>query len=109
MCLTDGMQVGELMPVEETALLTAYARALDSRRPHPILGDVLADQVVHQIDYDFAGLGVMGSTERFVALRAKMLDARIRAFTAEHQDAVVVDLGAGLSSAVGSSITPRRR
>jgi O-methyltransferase involved in polyketide biosynthesis len=100
MCLTDGMQVGELMPVEETALLTAYARALDSRRPHPILGDVLADEIVGEIDYDFAGLGVMGSTERFVALRAKMLDARIRAFTAEHQDAVVVDLGAGLSSAV---------
>ena len=100
MCLADRMHRGELQPVEETALLTLYARALDSRRARPILGDALADEVAAKIDYDFAGLGVMGSTERFVALRAKMLDARIRAFTAEHPDAVVVDLGAGLSSAV---------
>jgi O-methyltransferase involved in polyketide biosynthesis len=98
-CLAGHVQVGELAPVEETALLTVYARALDSRRPRPILGDILADEVVGKIDYDFAGLGVMGSTERFVALRAKMLDARIRAFVATHPDAVVVDLGAGLSSA----------
>jgi O-methyltransferase involved in polyketide biosynthesis len=32
------------------------------------------------------------------ALRAKMLDDRVRAFTSEHPDAVVVDLGAGLDS-----------
>ncbi len=100
MCLADYVQVGELTTVEETALLTVYARALDSRRPRPILGDVLADAVVGKIAYDFAGLGVVGSTERFVALRAKMLDARIRTFIAAHPDAVVVDLGAGLSSAV---------
>jgi O-methyltransferase involved in polyketide biosynthesis len=100
MCLTDGMQVGDLTPLEETALLTEYARALDSRRPRSILHDTLADEVVGKIDYDFIGLGVMTSTVCFVALRAKMLDDRIRAFTEEHPDAVVVDLGAGLSSAV---------
>jgi O-methyltransferase involved in polyketide biosynthesis len=37
------MEVGELKPVEETALLTTYARALDSRRPRSILSDTLAD------------------------------------------------------------------
>lgn len=100
MCLADRMDVGELAPVEETALLTQYARALDSRRPRPILGDTLADEVVGKIDFDFAGLGVTSSTVCLVALRAKMLDDRIRAFTREHPDAVVVDLGAGLDSAV---------
>ena len=100
MCFAYGMDVGELKPVEETALLTAYARALDSRRPQPILSDVLADEIVGKIDYDFTGLGVMRSVVCDVALRAKMLDDRIRAFTTEHPDAVVVDLGAGLDSAV---------
>jgi O-methyltransferase involved in polyketide biosynthesis len=94
------MQVGELAPVEETALLTEYARALDCRLPRSILHDSLASDVVGKIDYDFAGLGVMPNTVRFVALRAKMLDTRIRSFIAKHPDAVVVDLGAGLSSAV---------
>jgi O-methyltransferase involved in polyketide biosynthesis len=99
MCLADGVRVSDLEPVEETALLTLYCRALDNRRSEPILGDSLADEVAAKLDYDFAGLGVMASTERFVALRAKMLDTRIRAFTAEYPNAVVVDLGAGLSSA----------
>jgi O-methyltransferase involved in polyketide biosynthesis len=100
MCLADGVDVGELEPVEETALLTEYARALDSRRPRSILGDTLADEVVGKIDYDFAGLGVISSVVCLVALRAKMLDERIGVFITRHPDAVVVDLGAGLNSAV---------
>jgi O-methyltransferase involved in polyketide biosynthesis len=91
------IRVTELTPVEQTALLTLYARALDSRWPRPILGDTLADQVVGKIDYDFASLGVLTSVVCQAALRAKMLDDRVRAFTTEHANAVVVDLGAGLS------------
>jgi O-methyltransferase involved in polyketide biosynthesis len=34
------------------------------------------------------------------ALRAKMLDDRVREFTSAHPDAVVIDLGAGLSTAM---------
>jgi O-methyltransferase involved in polyketide biosynthesis len=88
----------ELTPIEQTAFLTLYARALDSRWPRPILGDKLADQTVGKIDYDFAGLGVQSSVVCQSALRAKMLDDRVRAFVAHHRDAVVVDLGAGLDS-----------
>ena len=94
------MDVGELQPLEQTALLTVYARAVDSREPSPILGDTLADQVVSKIDYNFANLGANRSVVCLVALRAKLLDDRIRAFTARHSDAVLVDLGAGLSSAL---------
>lgn len=93
-----GFDVSDLSPLEQTALLTEYARALDSRWERPILGDSLADRVVGEIDYDFAGLGVSASVVCQTALRAKMLDQRVRAFTAEHPDAVVVDLGAGLDS-----------
>jgi O-methyltransferase involved in polyketide biosynthesis len=95
-----GSQVSGLAPVEQTAFLTQYARALDSRWPHPILGDTLADDVVRAIDYDFAGLGVSSSVVCQTALRAKMLDDRVRRFVADHPDAVVVDLGAGLDCGV---------
>jgi O-methyltransferase involved in polyketide biosynthesis len=95
---SDRVDVRDLSPLERTALLTQYARALDSRWARPILGDVLADEIVHKIDYDFAGLGVPTSVVCQSALRAKMLDDRVRAFTSEHADAVVVDLGAGLDS-----------
>jgi hypothetical protein len=37
------IDVDDLTPIERTALLTLYARALDSRWQRPILGDTLAD------------------------------------------------------------------
>ena len=75
-----GITTTELSPIEQTAFLTEYARALDSRWPRPILGDTLAHEVVGKIDYDFAGLGVQTSVVCQTALRAKMLDDRVRAF-----------------------------
>ena len=93
-----GITTTDLSPIEQTAFLTEYARALDSQWPRPILGDVLAHEVVGKVDYDFAGLGVQTSVVCQTALRAKMLDDRVRAFVAAHPDAVVVDLGAGLDS-----------
>lgn len=101
-----GIATATLTPIERTAFLTEYARALDSRQPRPILGDTLADDVVGTIDYDFAGLGVQTSVILQTALRAKMLDDRVRWFVAKHQDAVVVDLGAGLDSGVYSVDLP---
>ncbi len=93
-----GIATTALTPIEQTAFLTEYARALDSRWTRPILGDDLAHEVVGKIDYDFAGLGVQTSVVCQTALRAKMLDDRVRAFIRRHPDAVVVDLGAGLDS-----------
>jgi len=93
-----GIGTTQLTTVEQTAFLTVYARALDSRWRRPILGDRLADDVVGKIDYDFAGLGVQASVVCQTALRAKMLDDRVRDFVHKHHDAVVVDLGAGLDS-----------
>ena len=95
-----GIAITDLTPVEQTAFVTQYARALDSRWPRPILGDTLADEIVAKIDFDFDGLGVPASAVRQTALRAKMLDDRVRDFVAEHPDAVVVDLGAGLGTAM---------
>jgi len=90
------IDVGGFTPLEETALLTLYARALDSRWTRPILGDTLADEVAGKIDYDFAGLGLVSSVICQASLRAKMLDDRVRRYITDHPDAVVVDLGAGL-------------
>jgi O-methyltransferase involved in polyketide biosynthesis len=87
-----GITTTELKPVEQTAFLTEYARALDSRWRRPILGDSMADEVVGKIDYDFAGLGLQTSVLCQTALRAKMLDDRVRDFIERHPDAVVVDL-----------------
>src|SRR5271163_288369 len=93
-----GIAITELTPVERPTFVTEYARALDSRWPRPIPGDTLADEIVAKIDYDFHALGVPSSVVCQTALRAKMLDDRVRRFISQHPDAVVVDLGAGLDT-----------
>ncbi|WP_246228716.1 class I SAM-dependent methyltransferase [Mycolicibacterium psychrotolerans] len=94
------MDVGDLEPVERTALLTEYARALDASAARPILADPLARSTVDEIDFPFSDLGVTPSVRTLVALRARMLDQRVRDFVTVNPCAVVVDLGAGLNSMV---------
>jgi O-methyltransferase involved in polyketide biosynthesis len=100
------INVDGLNPVEQTAFLTLYARALDSRCQRPILHDSLADDVAGKLNYDFDGLRVPASVRCPVALRAKMLDERVRTFVTEHTDAIVVDLGAGLDNGIVRSRPP---
>jgi O-methyltransferase involved in polyketide biosynthesis len=61
-------------PLEDSLFLTLYARALDNRSPHPILGDAMADELVHALDYDFGQLHIDTNLILNVALRAKKLD-----------------------------------
>ncbi|MGH3100071.1 MAG: class I SAM-dependent methyltransferase [Thermoleophilia bacterium] len=85
-------------PLEDSLFLTLYARALDNRRSHPILGDATADQIVRTVDYDYDNLDVDTNLILSVALRAKKLDQVASEFLARHPDAVGLDLGAGLDT-----------
>src|SRR6202012_1799460 len=95
-----GIAITDLTPVEVTAFVTQYARALDSRWPRPILGDTMADEIVANIEFAFDGLGVPAGAGRQAALRPKILADRLRDFVAEPPGAVVVALGAGLVTAM---------
>jgi O-methyltransferase involved in polyketide biosynthesis len=85
-------------PLEESLFLTLYARAADHRRPHPILDDAMADQIVRTADYDFGQFHIDTNFILNVALRARKLDQIAGAFLARHPDAVGLDLGAGLDT-----------
>jgi O-methyltransferase involved in polyketide biosynthesis len=85
-------------PLEDSLFLTLYARALDNRRPHPILGDATADQIVRETNYDYGQLRIETNLILNVALRAKKLDQVAADFLARHPDGVGLDLGAGLDT-----------
>jgi O-methyltransferase involved in polyketide biosynthesis len=59
-----------LTPIEDTLFLTLCGRALDSRSPRPILGDVLADEIVRKLDYDAARFRLSASPIINIAHRA---------------------------------------
>ncbi|MGW4089336.1 class I SAM-dependent methyltransferase [Nocardia sp. NPDC004750] len=88
----------DLDPIQETLLLTLRARALDATTRTPILGDNRQAELADRIDYDFAKLKLKPSLICGTALRAKKLDDAVRAFTATHRNAVVLDLGCGLDT-----------
>ena len=90
--------------VEETLLMPLYAKALDSRAKHPILGDVKADEIVRMIDNDFEKLRRPGNGNVMVA-RAKQFDEWVRDFLKSNPDAVVLNVGCGLDTRV-SRISP---
>lgn len=95
-------------PAQESLFTTLGSRALDSRLPHPFLGDTMALDVVektgHDLDKMRADQGMIGKIFDLrtmvldVAIRAKRMDEVVRRFAAAHPDGVVLDLGAGLDS-----------
>ncbi|MDR7275007.1 class I SAM-dependent methyltransferase [Catenuloplanes atrovinosus] len=90
-----------LTEARETLLVTLYARALDARAAHPVLGDTMAAAAVDAIDYDFSATGISPQMAPTVAVRARFLDGWVREFLREHDGEVtVVHLGAGLDTRV---------
>ena len=85
-------------PIEESLFLTLCGRALDSRSPHPILADAMADEIVRKLGYDCDTFHLSASPIINIALRAKKLDEVALRFVARHPDAVALDLGAGLDT-----------
>lgn len=92
----------KLSGVEQTALVTLYLRAVESRSKDSILRDGAAAEAVRRLGDDF-GLGSLkmrltAGDRYLVALRARQFDLWAAAFLARHPDAVVVQLGCGLDS-----------
>jgi O-methyltransferase involved in polyketide biosynthesis len=101
------MKLPAFTPAQESLFLTLGGRALDSRLPNPFLGDTMADDIITQVGYDLGRFPVLTtklvdprSRVFDIAVRAKTLDDLVRRFIADHPDAVVLDLGAGLDGRV---------
>ena len=87
-----------LTGAQQTLLGPLHARALDSRRTDPVLGDDAAAQLAARLDFDFSALRLDSGDMMAVVLRAKEIDDRAREFLAAHPDAVVLHLACGLDS-----------
>jgi O-methyltransferase involved in polyketide biosynthesis len=86
--------------VRVTALVELYARWLDSKERHPILGDSWADSVVGRLDFDFSQLESMAVSRFAVGVRSRVLDEWIAEYLSDNPGATVLDLGCGFDSRV---------
>ena len=91
----------ELEGVQKTLSPVLKAKALDNRLPDPILGDVLAEEVMRRLDPDYdKGRFAASQIGLGAVVRAKVFDDWAREFLADHPDAVVMHLGCGLDARV---------
>jgi len=93
-------------PLEDSLWLTLCCRALDNRRPNPVLGDAMADRIVRTVGYDYDRLNIDTNLLLNATIRAKKMDEVASRYLTRHPDAVGLDLGAGLDTRVGRLAPP---
>ncbi len=98
MSFVDKLNARHLKGVCETALIPLFYRARESQRVDAIVRDLLAADLIEQIDYDFSALNPDALDRVFAMMRTRYFDRSARDFLAEHPNAVVVDIGCGLDT-----------
>lgn len=81
-----------------TMLIPLWAKAVEYDRPDALLRDAEAKRMMGLIDFDFSIFAQAKSSQVGCCARAALLDAYTQEFLAQHPDAVVVHLGAGLDA-----------
>ena len=84
--------------LSSTMLIPLWAKAVEQGRAQPLLRDDEAVRMLGKIDYDFGKFAKAKASQVGCCGRAKLLDDMTRHFIAEHPDAVVVQIGAGLDA-----------
>jgi O-methyltransferase involved in polyketide biosynthesis len=90
----------KLTQEKETLLIPLYSKAMESQRPHPILVDEKAQEILGCIDYDFSGLKIPKQSRVTLSMRAKKLDGYVMDYLKEIRSPLVIHLGCGLDSRV---------
>jgi O-methyltransferase involved in polyketide biosynthesis len=88
----------ELGSVQETLLLTLWARAVEATKVDPILRDTKSLEIMEQIDYDFSKLEKAKGSQIGACLRGLMLDDWVKSFLQENPSGTIVEIGCGLNT-----------
>jgi O-methyltransferase involved in polyketide biosynthesis len=89
-----------LTGTQQTALVTLYGKALESRQPDSILADRQADTALQRIDYDFSTLRMHRRDQKSAAVRAKAYDGWVKQILDTWPECIVLHLGCGLDTRV---------
>jgi O-methyltransferase involved in polyketide biosynthesis len=90
----------ELGAVEETLVLPLWARAKDAEMSDPVLNDLYARDIIAKIDYDFSKIETtyMENHQLVWIIRAYQFEKCLREFLENKDNAMVVNIGAGLDT-----------
>lgn len=84
--------------VQQTLLLTLWARAVEANQAEPILKDPKSVEVIEQIDYDFSKLSKAKGSQVSICLRSLAFDNWVTSFLTENPTGIFVEIGCGLNT-----------
>jgi O-methyltransferase involved in polyketide biosynthesis len=97
--MTEKISVNTLAGVPETLLVPLYARAQETQRPDAICHDPQAVAMMAKIEYDFSKFADTGAASSLgIAVRTEILDEQTAAYIAQHPNAVMINIAAGLDT-----------
>lgn len=82
--------------IQETMLITLWARARESLRADAIIRDERSIDLCNAINYDFDQFRAGWKSQIGVAVRDRLFDRIVRDFLKRHPEATIINLGAGL-------------
>ena len=92
------LQVSQLTEAQSTLLMPLWARAIENRRPNPLLKDRKAVEIVEALDFDFDLFLKKGVPQADYCIRSKVLDQLVREFLELYPSGTVVEFGVGLDT-----------
>ena len=94
------MRATELGGVQKTLLLPLWGRAVESKKPDPLLVDETAVRIIDEAGYDFSTIaGKMSFVSQLAwVVRCLHTDRTLRVFLSRYPDATIVNLGCGLDT-----------
>jgi O-methyltransferase involved in polyketide biosynthesis len=87
-----------LGPIQETLLITLWARATEASKDDPIIQDTKSSEISAQIDYDFSKLKNARRTQVGVCLRSLAFDRWVNDYLKQNPQGTFVEIGAGLNT-----------
>jgi O-methyltransferase involved in polyketide biosynthesis len=90
----------KLEDVQETLLLPLWGRAMENRKPQPLLKDPASVKIIDRIDYDFDvfSKNINPITRIAWIARSIYFDEKIRAFLSANPSGTVINAGCGLDT-----------
>ncbi|MBW4668490.1 MAG: class I SAM-dependent methyltransferase [Cyanomargarita calcarea GSE-NOS-MK-12-04C] len=84
--------------IQETLLITLYARAYELQEADPIIVDPKSAEIVRAIDYDFHKFATAKNSQIGCCLRGMVLDNWVRTYMTQHPQGTVIEIGSGLNT-----------
>lgn len=84
--------------VQETLLITLWARAKEQQQTDPIIQDPKSVEILNAIDYDFSKFVNSKNSQIGCCLRGMVLDNWVRDYLQLYPQGTVIEIGAGLNT-----------